>query len=271
MRISSRFTEYGLTGALLLISQCIVFILISGKEINQNLKPLELILKTISEAFPSTFHPALMSVAAALSIVSIFFLGLCLDLLGTCFIFLEMNQFRNQLEKNTDWINLFVNSNKSFICDDYNKFMTEFGSIFSLSEWKPAFLLFQFWKKHHRQNYIDRIKRTVNRYRLISSFSRFHSFLVSFVMVRSGSANLELFFDQVHLWRTSRSISTILFIVAIELYLLKYLNNPGNIILFIVYVLLIVLSTLIALRSHGRMCCTLLSMVYTIVNKNPHD
>jgi hypothetical protein len=270
MSISSRFTEYGLTGAFLFITQVVLYFLGYGESSSQNLQQLASMLTTISSAFPPAFQPALMSLAATLALVSIFFIGLCLDLLGSTFALWEVNQFKKKLEKNADWLKPLVDSNKSYVGEDYDKLISEFGSLFSKDEWKIGFKILIFWKEKNRRDYVNELKRTLKRYQLLSAYNRFQSFLVSFVFVYSGSSKLELFVDQVHLWRTSRSISTVLIIVALETLFLKGFSPNFLVYLWaqVAYVLLVVISGFITLRSYGRMCSTLFSLVYVIANQN---
>jgi len=271
MRISSRFTEYGLTGAFLLISQCVLYFLSYDESSSYSFEQFNAILKTAYEAFPPAFQPALMSLAAALALVSIFFIGLCLDLLGSFHTMWEANQFKKQLEKNETWLRPFVDLNKYYVGNDYNKFESEFGTLLSKEEWKESFKILLFWKKQYRRDYFDYMKKAFNRFRLLSAYNRFHSFLMSYVMVHSGSGNNEFLIDQVHLWRTSRSISTALIIMAFEL---LYFVKPTDKWLYVTsisYFFMLGISAFITLRSYKRMCGTLLAFVYTIASKEFRD
>ena len=85
-------------------------------------------------------------------------------------------------------------------------------------------------------------------------YRNIQSFLFSYVQVFSSMT--EMLTDNMHLWRTSRAISTTLLIVSVEVVFFSNLSNQE----LLVFGVLFCLSALITLRSYSRLCFNLFSL-----------
>ena len=109
MQISSRFTEYGLTGGFFWICQ-LILIWSYGKT------------QTILSSLP-TVHlgpdqlgsTAITSLVTAVAIIAVFVTGLLLDLLAVYFRRLEMGVFWKHMVRNRDWLSRLITEHKSIV------------------------------------------------------------------------------------------------------------------------------------------------------------
>jgi len=104
MQISSRFTEYGLTGGFFWICQ---FILLwySGKiQLLLSNLPIVHIPNEISQIASA----AITGLVGSLGIISVFVAGLLLDLLAVIFRPVEMRVFQRHLERNRSWLGRLI-------------------------------------------------------------------------------------------------------------------------------------------------------------------
>jgi hypothetical protein len=222
MLISDKYSEYGVTGAFFWVTQLFVILVISEK-------PLEIwrawmmIIEPFFEVIPATLKVSIAGVLAALGIMAIFVAGLLLDLLGSYYIIPETFIFRHQIEKNRDWLSHFVEENSSFIKEDFDYFLTHPENF-----WKFEKYRFGIFPGTSPRSYLPFQKRVLppkdyqeyqNLYRFAESYNRLQSLLMSYISVNPVTPNMNAFYDQIQLWRTSKAISFALLIVAIEIFL----------------------------------------------------
>jgi len=265
MKIAERFAEYGLTGGFFWLLQLAFLIILSP---DSPLVSFEHWLDELSKIhIPSHIATPVGGLLAALAIVSIFFTGLLLDLLGSYYILLEMNVFRKNVNTNREWLDDFVRNHKSYIGKDYNDFLEKFSDIYSHGEVRRMFIdainIFGLFSPKWWKRQIAGSKSKIARYRLMKPYSRLQSFLISTVLAYSGATRLDVLMDQMHLWRTSRAISTALLIFSVEISLILFPRILKSMhFILIVYFIVAIVSIFICIRAYSRMCYTLFALAY---------
>jgi hypothetical protein len=291
MLISDKYSEYGVTGAFFWVTQLFVILILSER-------PLAMWSTWMGEinpffmAVPEILKVSIAGVLAALGIMAIFVTGLLLDLFGSYQISPEIFIFRHQVEKNLEWLNSFVEENKSFIGKDFNDFLSHPEDFWKIQRdfWgiqADVFLLRRLRKKSKMSSPIA----SINSLKFSESYNRLQSLLISYCSVNTNTSNLNAFYDQVHLWRTSKAISFAVMLTGYEIALvfciktiirLFYLLLHGlwsaeeSRLLFreltsyyvwllatmIFFVIIYYFSVIITNQSYSRMCSNLFALIY---------
>jgi len=260
MNISTRITEYSITGGLLWVN-----IFLFATLLNLPLDRLDWSgasqvwsawidtlapLKSIEMALPSALQNSLGTLLGALVIIVIFFSGILLELIGPVFFVpLELYFFRKWLvQKNRGWLDRLIDDNGGFIAADYLAFV---GG--RLVDWRHPLA----WFEQRR------------------CFHKISAFLLSHIMVFSQAAALDELMDRIHLWRTSRAISTSLVVLAVLLTfgplapISRGLEHDPRLWLIatVIPLLLTLISAVITLSAYSRMCLYLSSLAYSTTRK----
>jgi len=296
MRISDRFIDYGTTGAFFLIGQFILLALWG-----QPVWLLSLLSHvTVAPSLQSTFN----SLIVALGITAIFFFGLILDLLGSIFFPMrleELGSFKNQVETNKEWLQLWGQEN-AYLQKSYEEFQTAYSDL----DWR-AYMSYS-WKRlrqkardvfPHRQvaqnhpareESADEIVVTSAKKqdygRLNHNYTKLRYYVQSYILINSGLQQLDTLTDQIHLWRTSRSISlataiwlgeaTIALVIGLVATIVAIFGQffPSLLTFFLfvlIWVVLLALTVLtlgMARSAFSRMCSTMFSLAQiTYTNK----
>jgi len=261
MNISTRITEYSITGGLLWVNVFLFATLlelsVGGINLNAASKvwatwiaamaPLK---RTLEMALPAALQSSLGTLLGALVIIVIFFSGIVLDLIAPVFfVRVELYFFRKCLvQKNRGWLDRLIAANGEFIAADYQTFVG--GRVI---DWKHPFA----WFEQRR------------------CFQKISAFLLSHIMVFSQASALEELMDRIHLWRTSRAISTSMVVLAVLLTfsplapLSRGLGNDPRLwmIATVIPLLLTLISGLITLGAYSRMCLFLCSLTYSTMRR----
>ena len=261
MNISTRITEYSITGGLLWVNIFLFTTLINMKLDHLSVGDVVLVwsgwlaaftpLKsTLETALPSALQGSLGTLLGALMIIVIFFSGILLDLIAPVFFVpFELYFFRKWLvKKNRVWLDHLIGGHREFIETDYRAFID--GRVI---DWKHPLA----WFEQRR------------------CFHKLSAFLLSHVMIFSQAAALEELMDRIHLWRTSRAISTSMVVLAVLLTFITVAPfSEGQehapelwLIATVTPILLTLLSAVITLGTYSRMCLFLGSLVYTTMQK----
>ncbi len=258
MNISTRITEYSITGGLLWVS-AFLFATVLNLQMNQDDISMVSVMRlwgewisamaplsTAFEGLSNSLQGSISTLLAALAIIVIFFSGIILDLLGPVFfISIEMMFFHKWLvTKNRPWLDQLIADNREFIGEDYRIFIEDCAF-----NWKKPFA----WFERRR------------------SYNKLWTFMLSQVMVFSKAASLEELMDRVHLWRTSRAISTSMVVLGCLLNFTPLVHTPDNHAATLSFaltsigvpVVLFAVSALITLGTYSRMSIVLCSLVYT--------
>jgi hypothetical protein len=112
---------------------------------------------------------------------------------------------------------------------------------------------------------------------LVRPYERLLSFLTSYVVILSGSGQLNILVDQYSIWRTARAIAIAVLLIFVEAFVLlgaAVLPHPSSMNAFLfqsVNLLLVatatVLSMAFTLGTYSRLCFTLFAFVYVTYNK----
>jgi hypothetical protein len=122
---TDRFAEYGITGGFFLVTQFLVFGIVfpsiwtGGAD---TLKQLQTIVRN-----NSVIVPALQNLTIALALlISIFLIGLVLDLIGSPLALVEAKVVKNGLMKNKEWIDELMKSDLHYYAHEYDLFLKDF-------------------------------------------------------------------------------------------------------------------------------------------------
>ena len=239
MKISTRFTEFGMTGAFFWITQ-ILFFCIAYEQDPFTWLPGWIFSQKINQS--DILKDSLGSLLTVCGVIGIFITGLILDLLGSYFALSEMSLFNRHLKRNKGWLDELSGQCAESIKADYEMFRDHVGTSFVTS-----------------------FKTAGQRIRLLGKCHRLQTYLSSYIHVFSSPS--EMLVDHIHLWRTSRAISTTLLILAIEVLALKDHALASYGIMLVLYAILFAGSILITLKSYSRMCYTLFGLACATYSK----
>lgn len=262
MNISTRITEYSITGGLLWVNVFLFATLLNLQLSGQTISPdhamrlwgdwiraMTPLTQSLAGLSPS-LQGSIGALLAALAIVVIFFSGILLDLLSPMFfISFEMLFFQKWLiSKNRPWLDRLIADNRDFIGEDYHCFINT-----KAFNWRRPLA----WFERRR------------------CYNKLWTFLLSHIMVFSNAAGLDELMDRVHLWRTSRAISTSMVVLGCLMNFTPLVHAPFehdatlNIALTAVGVPLVLfaVSALITLGTYSRMCVVLCALAYATVKK----
>lgn len=238
MSISSRFSEFGMTGAFFWIAQILYFALAHDTELLElapgwieSLRPYQLLV----DALPQSLASVAGSLLTAFGLIGIFVTGLILNLLGSYFFPVEDIAFSRHLQRNRGWLDQMIGGCPGAVNDDYARLREEFGTRIFVSP-----------------------QQFVRRMRLTSRCTRVQSFLFSYIHVFGDNGWPDMLSDHVHLWRTARAIGVTFWVLCFEI--LVFGLHASEWITATTGVSLFLLSIITTLRSYNRMCHTLFTL-----------
>jgi len=237
--LSTRFTEYGLTGTFFIITQILLF---------YNLHDSTLYDQVVT--YIGNFHNSIgllssentSSLLTALAFVSVFVIGLSLDLLGSIFLQREMQCLALEIKKNSSWLDNFVKQNSEYMAQNYTQVLQ------SVSQTKKLSQLFSHLKT---MNNADRVR----------------SFFISYVLVNLGKDKSQILIEQIHLWRTGRVVSVIIWVFSAEILFMEYLSSSFSYTTFGIIILSLLIATFLARSAYERMLTTLFSLMYILIKE----
>jgi len=277
MKISDRFTDYGLIGGFFCIVQLALMATLGtgGFSLTAQVHKLQ-------AAFANTPQAALPSLAAllgALALIAIFTIGLLLDLLGAlAFRGDEMRVFLWHARRNEIWMQKLIDKNKDYIQNDWSVLLN-LSSRWSLIK-KTFFLQFMILsprKEKVRKEYAAEFRDSRTS---LHTYTRMQSFLLSYVLLVSGVQNLELLSTQLSLWNASRAISMAMFLAATEAFFIVlfahvpalFAREPsfdfGIVLAFLVLFGFALVATAVTRAAYARACSTIFSLVYVTHQKS---
>jgi len=235
MNISSRFTEFGMTGAFFWISQVLLFNLGLSQEMVDIIPQWVQVWGGYQGMLPNVVQDTAGSLLTAFGIIGIFVTGLILDLIGSYFAPLEMTIFNRHLKRNRGWLDTLSAQCPENVRCDYQTLRDHFATTLFVT---PR----QSWQ----------------RIRMARECQNIQTFLFSYVHVFSSLS--ETLIDNMHLWRTARAISTTLLILAFEVIYINYYGTIEQPTYIALNLGLFGLSAFLTLRSYSRLCFTLFSL-----------
>jgi hypothetical protein len=210
---------------------------------------------------PTEVRPALTSLFIALALLSVFFFGLLLDLIGSTGVAWEMKLFNNDLNRNSAWLyELLGKQFGEYVGDEFSNILIGFPkqrfmdrlSVWKLSTWKTALQKFRI-------------------YSLMKSSQRLQQLLISYALETDHEARVHFLQDKMRLYQVSRSITTVFVILTLELFACHFSNSLHNrytatadlVVLNLTIYILAGLSIFFTVRSYSRLSITLFALVYT--------
>jgi hypothetical protein len=245
MNISPRFTEFGMTGAFFWIGQIIFFGLAYNQGLVDIIPQWVMVWDGYQTMLPEVLQQSAGTLLTVFGVIGIFITGLILDLTGSVFSFWETYVFNHHLRRNRDWLNNLADQCPENIKQDYRTLRDHIGTIFMFSPQK-------IWE----------------RFLLVRKRKHIQTFLFSYIHVFSSMP--EILVDDMHLYRTSRTVSFILLILATEITFTTTYDSPLGGIYVVAYAFL-GLSALITLSSYNRLCFTLFSLACATREKQPQN
>ena len=264
MKISDRFTDYGLIGGLFWMMQALLLWLIMPGSASL---PVELI-KNIGTISPGA-QSVLTALLGALAVVVIFTTGLLLDLFGSFYLrYIEMMAFHALAKTHESWLRRLFEKYPDYVQSDWT-LLLRLPSWWSKQQWISALKVFVFWNARYRKEYVEALRANlVPR----GSYVRLQAFLFSYVFLHSGTEKIELLTNQISLWNTSRTIAAAMALCAVEAPLLWLFFSERQFLLlrlfsYLFQLLFTAAAFAITTAAFRRVCSTLLALAYLIDHK----
>jgi len=253
VKISDRFTDYGLIGGFFWLLQVALGSFCGIFEPGSNLLRS---LKAGLDAIPSGAVASVAALVGALALIAVFATGLVLDLLGSSYYrIMEAGIFVAYIRRNRRWLEDIVNQSRDYMQDDWSVLLNT-----------PAYWRGSFSKEH--------LLHPFRRGRIRPMYMRMQSFLLSYVLLAPGMDKVELLSTQMALWNLSRAIATAMLVVAVEASLVPLLMITGTVRPAHISVYLSLLQLVstgvsfgVAYLAYARVCSTLFALTYVISSR----
>jgi hypothetical protein len=268
-----KYADYGLTGGFAICGQAALLFWIAPDKARSIIAGSATFLGDYFRQLPEGLVTPASAVITAVAVISIFFLGLILELIGSVAVIWEANVFKRHLERHRSWLSGLLANYSSSTVDDLNRVVSEFGSPLGKKDWRDTLRIFTLWKRSSRKTVFGD-QRAVQRFKLLRPISRIQSLLLSYVLAADKAPHLELLRDNLQLCRTSRAISAVLYILSIESILWMPFNligrpNSGLVILvsYFLGLVMVVLAIFLPVKAYARFCDSLFALVLVLSQK----
>jgi hypothetical protein len=269
MKISDRFTDYGLIGGFFWTLQ---FAILGAMGYEWHTWPVWWRkMGSALGAIPTTSLPTISAVLGALALIAIFSTGLLLDLFSApIFRNVELRIFTHYVKRNREWLGSFLDQHKPYIQGDLVELLRRPTWWADLG---IGFKVIVFWVSRFRQEWKDSASGNL---RALKCYVRIQAFLLSYVMLTPRIEKIELLNTQISLWTVSRAIALALMLLGFEMtwVWLTFAVNSESIFLggisqlfYLVYAFelaLLILAFLVVVAAFGRVCNTTFALVYLV-------
>jgi hypothetical protein len=249
----ARYAEYGITGGFFLFTQALFLGLAYPDVLLSATRSFGHLLSASVDETPEAARPAIQSLLVALTLLSVFVIGLVFEIIGSVFtVFYEAHVFRKRLVM-TQWFAKFVEAELPDYAEDY-RILLELEN-----PWTGNFTWAQFRGYGKRKNWIPR----PSSFEVQQRFRRLESVLLAKVL--TSGAKTEMLVEQISISRMSRAIGTALVVVGFEWPFAEILTGhvfSDQISLWIIAAAPTVCGILITLGAYSRFVNVLLSLVY---------
>jgi hypothetical protein len=245
----ARYAEYGITGGFFLVTLALIFGFVFPDRLVWAATASGFLSSAILDKIPPLAQPAIQSLLVALALLSVFLVGLVLEIIGSVFVVYEAWVFRKFLIMN-QWVAKFVEAELPDYAEDYGLFLDQVGQIF---RWKQ-----EFWGPVQIFESIFQRPRQVQK-----RFRRLESALLAKVL--TSGAKTEMLAEQISICRMSRSIAAALYLF---LFLVFYVFIPLSsearhfAVLLSVIASFLVCAFFIVTGAYSRFASMLFSLVY---------
>jgi hypothetical protein len=249
----ARYAEYGITGGFFLFTQALFLGLTHPDMLVWGADNLGVLLSASLNKIPPLAQPGIQSLLVALALLSVFIIGLVLEIIGSVFMLWEARTFRKYLAMN-EWIAKFFEAELPHYAEEYGLFLDLADQIGPFG-FRKGFL--SQLKKGPSEGF--RWQRQVHQ-----RFRRLESVLLAKAL--TSGAKTEMLAEQISICRMSRAIATALYVVSLELAFMPSWNLEAQGATLTLYwfliVILIIASSLITSGAYSRFANTLFSLVY---------
>ena len=262
MKISDRFTDYGLIGGFFWLLQLTVWLVIAGR--NGWSDHLQTFTTTLN-ILPAPAIAPLVALLGAIGLIAVFTTGLLLDLLGSWFFrTVEMIVFDRHVRQHSHWLHRVADLHSAYLQEDWSL-------LVSLPPYKTQLLEslkgFKVWNIRDMKDYWLLTRQI---YKARQAYPRMQSFLLSYVLLSSGVEKLEPLSTEMALWSSGRAIATAFFTSIIGVVFWSIDSFAARTALVTVMGLQLVfgiLALMVAVSSYGRVCGTMFAVVYLVSEK----
>src|ERR1700733_1403089 len=185
MKISERFTDYGMIGGTFWVLQFLLYGVFGGAP--EILKHISLV---------NSLNVATVSILGVVGLIVVFSTGLLLDLCaGPMYRVYEAFVLSNHIRQHQTWFKAFLDKSEVYIQQDY----AVISAMPAYSQFFRARLTI--WSRRSREMTSLRSQVKIRR-----SYVRLSSFMLAYVSLASGADKVEILGTQMSLWNTSRAI-----------------------------------------------------------------
>ena len=272
MKISDRLTDYVVIGGFFWITQCVVLFVVGFGHIDwtSQLGNFHALIARI----PDKALGPLVALLGAFGLVTVFTTGVFLDLLGSSYFRpIELNAFQTHAKKNALWMQGFIRRYEDYIQDDWLMVLRSPGYK---EFFRVALKGVRFWNKKARAEYVDAVKKRLSGRK---SYTRMHSFLLSWISLVGGADKIELLNTQLSFWSISRAIAMALALASLEAPFLYGIfssfwtrfANPSDALLIFLYLMqcaLLLAALGVSRAAYSRVCGTMFALCYIADEKS---
>jgi hypothetical protein len=191
MKISDRFTDYGLIGGFFWMVQVFIWYAlrpsISWNDVVHGLN------SWLSSMPPAAVSP-LVALLGALALIVIFTTGVLIDLIGSFYFRgLEVRVFIGHLRRNQRWLASFVSKNQGYLQEDWAR-LIDAPPVWSKAALLHSLKVYAFWNRRYRRDYSGDLRAA---WGLLKPYARVQSFLLSYVLLTPGMEKPDLLSAQL--------------------------------------------------------------------------
>jgi hypothetical protein len=265
MKISDRFTDYGLIGGFFWLLQLAVWLVIAGR--NGWSDYLQRFTTTLN-ILPASAIAPFMALLGAIGLVAVFTTGLFLDLLGSFNLrAVERLIFVNHARQHCHWFQRFADLHSAYLQEDWSLLLSVPPYKTQLRESLKGL------KVWNIRDMKDSWLLTWQAFESNQAYARMQSFLLSYMLLSSGVEKLELLSTQMALWITGRAIATAFLVSVLDIFFwLHGWVGTGHVTVLVPLVVVVqllfgILAFSVAASSYGRFCSTMFALVYLVNEK----
>ena len=266
MNIPSRLGDYGIIGSFFVLIQVVILTSLFPVEVYSK---FETILGQLNVILPSSSAIAtpFATLLATIAFILVFFLGLAIDLLGFIVPSLAVTRLRDLLKHHAEWLEPELAEHTHFVKEDAIALIESPNRKSFWMKWIEVLTTVPFSSKYRRI-----LEENQVWWSLRKPSNRLFSFMVSLAQRTGHPENVKVLTEQLHVWRLSGAISTVLAIASLEVFVLGSITIPSAtshysmertmIVVQIGYLLCFFLSFGIARRAFVQVSDTLFYCLY---------
>jgi hypothetical protein len=283
----ARYAEYGITGGFFLFTTALILGLVFPATLIYGADSLGGLLSVTVGKFPPIVQPAVQSLLVALGLLSVFIIGLVLEIFGSLWV-PEAFIFREHLVGNK-WIANFVQAEMPDYEHDYILILNLTDKETRISDLeREQGMRFNLWSRKYWVWWWETVKDSSQKNKLVQhAFRRLEFAFVANVL--TSGAKTEILTEQISICRMSRSIATALAIGACEMLLGIYgviyldLSSQFSRALYhflpIVFIILLIAGATLLFKcalaitrgAYSRFAYILVSLVYAGWKRTPQS